>query len=228
MDKVAEDEFSKKLMDLIKTRRSVRIFNGEKIPKNEIISIIEAATWSPTGCNNQELRYYILDTEEELKSFLRFKPFLKGTSNVILILYDISLPMSNIYKKYKHERNLPFLDAGLAMGHIILYAKSRGIDTCIVNLSEYHYASGNPKISLPRKIINRIIRKLTESFGLQRLLKNNLEYFLRNELNIPTNYKILGAVVLGYAQRYPDIEKEKHGGKMVKREAVDYYILNKE
>jgi len=48
-------DFDKMLMDLIKERRSVRLFNGRKIPREDILSIIEAATWAPTGCNNQEL-----------------------------------------------------------------------------------------------------------------------------------------------------------------------------
>jgi|GEM_PF-3163688 len=221
------ENFSNSLMNLIRFRRSVRIFNGQKIPKDEVISIIEAATWAPTGCNNQELRYYILDKEEEINSFLKFKPFLKGVSNIILIFCDMSLPMSvKMYKKLKHERNLPYIDVGLAMGHLILYAKSRGIDSCIVNVSEYHYGVEARKFNLLGKVINRFIRLIAEKLNLQSSLRNNLEYFLRKELNIPEKYKILGAVALGYAKIYPDIEKETHGGRKVKRESVEFYILN--
>ena len=54
------------LLDLMKKRRSVRLFNGNKIPQEHLLSIIEAGIWAPTGCNNQELRFLILDKQEEI------------------------------------------------------------------------------------------------------------------------------------------------------------------
>ena len=89
-------EFDKVLMDIIKERRSVRSFNGRKIPKEDILSIIEAGSWAPTGCNNQELRFYILDKEDEINEIVQFKSFFKGVSTIILISSILPIKTSGI------------------------------------------------------------------------------------------------------------------------------------
>lgn len=212
-------------MDLIKERRSVRIFNGKKIPREDILSIIEAGTWAPTGCNNQELRFFISDKEEELKEIVKFKPFLKGISAIFLIFCDMSLPMSRkMYYEYKHERHLPYIDTGLALANMILYAKSKGIDSCIFNLSEYHFRQSKEKKKLTKKCINKINLMLK----LYTSMENNFEFYLRNRLKIPMHLKIMSGVAFGYAKEYPNIDIDEHGGKKIMREEVLYYILPKE
>jgi nitroreductase len=222
MEILENEDFYKMLMNLIKERRSVRIFTGRKIPREEIISIIEAGIWAPTGCNNQELRFLIIDKDEQLNEVLAFKPFLKGVSTIILVFCDMSLPMSHkIYIKNKWERHLPYIDTGLALGNMVLYAKSRGIDSCIINFSEFHMRY-KKEDSIIKKIINRILLKL----NLHSFLENNFEFYLRNILKLPKHYKILCGLALGYAKVYPDVNVEKHGGKAIKREDVTHYILS--
>lgn len=223
MDTLLEDRnFSEKLINLIKFRRSVRIFTGKKIPREEIISIIEAGIWAPTGCNNQELRFLIIDKDEEIEEIVKFKPFLKGTSTFILVFCDMSLPMSKkIYIKNKWERHLPYIDTGLALQNMVLYAKSRGIDSCIVNFSEFHMRHQREN-NIMKKIIRRVLLKL----NLHYLLDNNFEFYLRNILKIPLNYKVMCGLALGYAKVYPDVHTEKHGKRPIMREDVNYYIIS--
>lgn len=216
--------FSEDLINLIKKRRSVRIFNGEKIPSDLIAKIIEAGVWAPTGCNNQELRFLILEKEGELKGILRFKPFFKDASHFILVFCDMSLSMSRrIYVKNKHERNLPHVDTGLALMNMVLFAKSIGIDSCIFNLSEYHFGQFER-----RTIVNRISSKLKSKIGLHKLAENNFEFFLRKKLKIPKHLKIMAGLALGYVKIYPDINKEIHGGRKIMRNDLANYILKKE
>lgn len=217
--------FTESLQKLMKDRRSVRLFNEEKIPHEEILSIIEAGTWAPTGCNNQELRFLILDKKEQIDEIIEFKPFFKGVSTVVLIFCDMSLPMSRrMYTKTKSEKHLPYVDTGLALANMILCAKSRGIDSCIFNLSEYHFKTTITKKSLIKKTVNKIMIKLR----LHKLIKENFEVYLRNHLKFPKNFKILCGVAFGYAKKYPDVKTEIHGGKKIMREKVDHYIINEE
>ena len=215
--------FSQTLLDLIKYRRSVRIFNGKKISREDILSIIEAGIWAPTGCNNQELRFLILDEEKEINKFIKFKPFLRGVSAVVLVFCDMSLPMSRkIYCRDKSEKHLCYIDTGLALGNMILYAKSKGIGSCIVNLSKYHLGQSETA-SFIKKLTNKIKLKL----NLYTLMENNFEFYLRNSLKIPDHLKIMCGVVFGYTDKYPDVNTEMHGGKRIMRERVDYYIIHK-
>ena len=42
LNEYTNNNFSETLLKLIKKRRSIRLFNGNKIPKEDILSIIEA------------------------------------------------------------------------------------------------------------------------------------------------------------------------------------------
>ncbi len=199
------------LMELIKKRRSVRIFSEKKIPEKEIREIIEAGIWAPTGCNNQELRFLILENMDEIK---RFKPFTKSASHFILVFADMSLPQSGMYKK-EHERNLPYIDTGLALQNMVLYAKSIGVDSCICNLSDYHFIVTN---SIPKKIMNKILANLYPA------TKDTFGYVLRNKLKVPKHFKIICGVALGYGKIESD-SNILHGGKKVMRKGVDDHII---
>lgn len=199
------------LKELIKNRRSIRVFTGKKIPEEDIKRIIEVGIWAPSGCNNQELRFLILEDMEEIK---KFKPHLQGVSHFILIFADMSLPGSKMYKN-KHEKKLPYIDTGLALQNMILYAKSNGIDSCICNLSEYHFVITG---SITKKILNRI-----RMFFKMR--KNSFEYVLRNKLKVPEHFEIMCGVALGYGKIEPDINTIMHGGKKIMRKNVEEYIL---
>ena len=200
------------LKELIKKRRSIRVFTGKKIPEEYIKKIIEAGIWAPSGCNNQDLRFLILEDMEEIK---KFKPHLQGVSHFILIFADMSLPKSKMYKN-KHEKNLPYIDTGVALQNMILYAKSIEIDSCICNLSEYHFTITK---SISKKILNRI----KTFFNLNT--KSSFEYALKNKLKIPEHLKIMCGVALGYGKIELDINTAMHGGKKIMRKSVEEYIL---
>ena len=202
------------LKQLIKERRSIRVFTGKKIPEEDIKKIIEAGIWAPTGCNNQELRFLILKDVEEIK---QFKPYLIGVSNFILIFADMSLPQSKMYK-YPYEKNLQYIDAGLALQNMVLYAKSMGIDSCIFNLSEYHFA-------LTRSIYKKISNKIITYLGLHATRKDNFKFILKNKFKIPEHLKIMCGVSLGYGKIIPDINTVMHGGKKIMRKDIERYLL---
>lgn len=213
-------DFCYNLMNLIKGRRSVRLFNGQKIDKKDILSIIEAGVWAPTGCNNQELKFVILDKEEALNEVLQFKPFFRGVSTVVLIFCDMSLPMSyEMYCVNRKEKHLPDIDTGLAMANMVLYAKAKGVDSCVFNLSEYHFRRGEKK-----GLIKRLINRMKSVLNLQMLLENNFEFYLRNHLKIPKHLKIMCGIAFGFAAKYPNIETAKHGGNKIMRAEVGSYI----
>jgi nitroreductase len=211
---------SEKLLELIKERRSVRLFNEQKIPRENLLSIIEAGIWAPTGCNNQELRFLILDTKEEVAEIMEFKPF-KGVSAVVLIFCDMSLPMSQkMYVKYNSEKHLPYVDAGLAMENIVLHAKSKGIDSCIFNLSEYHFKI----VRHDKRLIEKMMDMVKIKLHFHKSVKENLDFYLRKQLKIPDHFKIICGVAFGYAKRYPEVT-EIHGDKRIIRKPVDHYII---
>jgi nitroreductase len=216
---------SERLLDLMKERRSVRLFNGNEVPQEKILSIIEAGVWAPTGCNNQELRFLILDEKEEMDEIIGFKPFLKGVSTIVLVFCDMSSSRSQrMYVKNKAQNHLPYVDAGLALGNMISYAKSIGVDSCLLNLSEHHFKILRSKKTIIQKMMSRVKIKL----GFHELVEENMEFCLRNHLQIPAHLKIICGVAFGYAQKYPDVKTEKHGVNKLMRKPVDHYIIKRQ
>lgn len=210
---------SEHIMNLIKTRRSIRIFTGKKIPKKDILSIIEAGVWAPSGCNMQELRFLILDKKADIKKIVKFKPFLQKVSHIILLFYDLSLPESKkMYIYSSHQKFLPYIDAGLALANMALYAKSIGVASCITNLSEHFY---QPTTSLFKKIINRALLKMNLFF----LAKTSLKYVLKKQFKIPAHLKIIGGIALGYAKIQPNLNFAMHSGRKIKRDNIKKYII---
>lgn len=211
------------VIELIKNRRSVRLFDDHKISDKEIIEIIEAGIWAPTGCNNQEIRFLIVNEDKDKEIVRAFKPFFQGTFTFILVFYDTSLPRSVMYKNNNFSKRLPFVDTGLALSNMMIYARSIGVDSCLFNLSEYHFAKVGNNYSKPQKII----RKIKKKTGLIHSLPDNFEFTLRNRLGVPEKYKITCGIALGHARIYPDVEKLMHAGDPIKRKPVDYYIISK-
>jgi len=213
-------KFSKDLMALIKYRRSVRLFNGQKIPEAGIKSIIDAGIWAPSGCNNQELKFLILDRDEDIANITKFKPFLTGASHFILIFYDTALPRSKEMYKNKHQKMLPYVDAGLALSNMLLCAKSKGIDSCVLNFSDYYFAPGQKPL---KKATNKVLAVL----GLNKFSRSSFKQFLMKDLKVPKHLEIVCGVVFGYGRRYPDINTEMHSGDKVMRKDVSYYVIKR-
>ena len=212
------------ILELIKERRSIRIFTGEKISAKDMNTTIEAGVWAPTGCNNQELRFVMLGRDDVLAEALKFKPFFRGVSHFVLVLCDMSIALSKqLYRKSSSAQMMSDLDAGLAIQNMVLQAKDIGIDSCIVNLSEKHYKKGKNL-----SFIQRISKELKKIFGLHSINPNSFEYFLRNFLHIPEHYKIRAGVVFGYGKNFPNIEKARHGENMIKRSSIENYIIKSE
>ena len=72
------------LYDVIKSRRSCRVFSPDAVPKDALERITEAATWAPSGKNRQNYRIFVVagEKKDELvsiadRSFPLIEPSLK-------------------------------------------------------------------------------------------------------------------------------------------------------
>jgi nitroreductase len=56
------------LEELIKTRRSIRIWKDKKVPEELLTKAVELATWAPNGGNQQNWRFYIIVNRNTIKA----------------------------------------------------------------------------------------------------------------------------------------------------------------
>jgi len=56
------------LTKLIKTRRSIRLFQDKPVSEALLMQAVETATWAPNGSNNQNWRFFIILNKKVINS----------------------------------------------------------------------------------------------------------------------------------------------------------------
>lgn len=121
-------KYNYEIMDLIKARWSPRAISEEKLSREEIMPLIEAARFAPSCFNEQPWRFIIADEEESLKKMRNvLMPGNQIWANKAPVLLLI------VAKKnftYNNEENFWYMfDAGTAWGFLTLEAQKRGLVT---------------------------------------------------------------------------------------------------
>ncbi len=124
----------------LKTRRSIRKFKSDMIPKETIEKIIEAGTYAPTGMNLQS-PVIIAVTNKEIRDRLSVlnasvfgldnDPFY-GAPVVLVVLAEKSAP-TYLY------------DGSLVMGNLMNAAHAYGISSCWIHRAKEEFESEEGK-----------------------------------------------------------------------------------
>jgi nitroreductase len=82
------------MLNLIKTRRSIRKFTSKAIEDEHLNQIVEAGTWAPSGLNNQPWKIAIIKDhyiKTSVAPLTRYSPIIEGAPVLIAVFLDISL-----------------------------------------------------------------------------------------------------------------------------------------
>ncbi len=80
------------MLQVIKTRRSIRKFTSRKVKDEEIDQIIEAGMWAPSGLNNQPWRIAVIrdyQRKQSIAPLTRYSPIIEGAPVLILVFLDV-------------------------------------------------------------------------------------------------------------------------------------------
>ena len=115
--------------EVIKDRYACKKFDGRKVDKAQLDAILEAGRLAPTAKNLQEQRIYVLESDEALTKFDQTTPCRYGAATVLVVAYD----KNNVYTYPGDQRDSGIEDASIVATHMMLAAKSEGVDSCWVN-----------------------------------------------------------------------------------------------
>jgi len=80
-----------KILDAIYSRRSVREFTADEVPREMLLEMVKAGTWAPSGLNNQPWRFAII-TDKELKSkfedLTKYSRVVRGAAALLAVFVD--------------------------------------------------------------------------------------------------------------------------------------------
>lgn len=130
--------------ECIKTRRSVRKYTGELVPKETVREIVELASYSPSWKNTQVIRYILVEDEaliagiadEGLMNFsLNVKTVSRAKQLMIITKKDgiCGYERDGSFSTSKEE-NWEMFDAGIATQTFCLAAWDKGIGTVILGV----------------------------------------------------------------------------------------------
>lgn len=119
------------LSDIIKTRRSVRKWNDERIDVTVIRNIIETSVWAPSSCNRQPIRVVILDDRQ--KEIIRgYFPgvFWHSAPVQVLVLGSCGAYSSS-------DRHFLYLDGGAFIQNMLLLLHDAGLGACWIGFKKW-------------------------------------------------------------------------------------------
>ena len=117
-------EPKKSILEIIKERRSTRRFKLDPVSEEDIMAVLEAAHWAPSGENFQPWRFIVIKNKEmmekivELLPYKKYQKFLMNAPVLIVVLVNSKKSLWHI------------LDGALATQNLMLEAWVRGLGTC--------------------------------------------------------------------------------------------------
>lgn len=128
-----------KFTDLVKSRRSVRVYDKRNIKREDLELCIEAARHAPSACNSQPWKFIIID--DIAKKELIAASVLSGLYSMNTFAHKADVFIAIVSEKIKflswlgaklRKTDYRHIDIGIACCQLLLQAQELGIGTCIL------------------------------------------------------------------------------------------------
>ena len=191
------------VMQLLRERRSVRVYKDKPVPKDIIEKIINAGRYAPTGSNSQRVHYIVITSPEKIKELsgrvMEYNAkFFKNLG---------SKPFAAMMSVFLGSEKLAEL---LLYRPVIMHAKEvidKGGDPMLHNapvilLAHAEKWDGSPAINCAVALDHCNLMAHTLGIGAcyNGWVENtvNISGKLKKWLGIPTDHKCFGALTMGY------------------------------
>ncbi len=114
-------------LDLAKSRFSCRAFSATPVEEEKLQLVLEAGRIAPTATNSQPVRVFVLESEGAIAKIRQATRMAYNAPVVLMVCYDSAVS----YKAINHhdDHDCEFEDASIVTTHMMLEAKSLGLDT---------------------------------------------------------------------------------------------------
>ena len=131
--------------DVIRRRYSVRSFTREKVDRNFILEILEAARMAPSAVNYQPWHFIVMSEPENLADIQEVYPrnWFREAPVCILVCAD----HSQSWKRKSDGKDFADVDVAIAIDHLVLKATELGLGSCWV--CNFDSALTRKKFQLP-------------------------------------------------------------------------------
>lgn len=213
------------MKEVIKNRRSVRFFSDKPLCEEDLLELVEAGVYAPSGSNWQNQRFLVITDKEEIERIGRIRyvfpwktknyrkarekrpaGLLGQAAALILVFADAMENDRRANGEYYVWEPLEIQNTSASIQNILLMATAKGIGTCWVSASD--------KMSFTRLFSGKSWRSLLAKYS------------------IPSSFKLHGIICCGWPKEcdelgYPRGES-KHGATIwedVERQPLSYYLI---
>jgi nitroreductase len=177
------------ILEVIKKRRSIRLFNDKEIDRQDLIDMIDAARRAPSAANKQPLEY-ILVTEDDICERIfdtlawaayvtprRNPPAGKRPTAYIVVLINNEISIGEFGRA----------DAGAAIENILLTAVDKGIGSCWLGSVDREKVSKTLGIPDKYSIDSVLALGYPDENPIMEETQDQIEYYLdeNNTLHVP-------------------------------------------
>jgi len=127
------------ILDVIRTRRSIRRFTAGPVSEEDINRILEAGRWAPSASNNQPWKFIVLRSSEVRKKLAATLAWGKFLSQAVL---GIAVVIDEAASTHAVE------DGAAATQNMLLESHSLGLGACWIG------TYGSPHEASARKVLN--------------------------------------------------------------------------
>lgn len=118
------------VMSCILDRRSVRAYSSEEVSRNDIMQLLSAANWAPSGNNVQPWRFSVVMNNKELikkiSALTVYHNWVENAPCLIAVFLDTKVLDDKVPSAYlKHAQSI-----GAAIQNMLLAAHELGLGSC--------------------------------------------------------------------------------------------------
>jgi len=116
-----KQEESIKLLDIIRSRRSIRKYTKEPVNDLLVNEILEAGRWAPSGMNNQPWRFVVIKEKsfkDKLSLMTNYSSIIAGSEFSVAVFY---------HGPAGYHRDKDVMSIGACIQNMLIYAHHLGI-----------------------------------------------------------------------------------------------------
>lgn len=134
------------VLEAIKTRRSIRNYSEKKVSEKEILEILEAGRWAPSGLNNQPWKF-IIAANPEIKQKIAEQTKYSDTINSAPLIIAVFLDKTESYDRIKDIQAV-----GACIQNMLLAAHALGLGGCWIGEILKNKEKVNKILSAPENL----------------------------------------------------------------------------
>ena len=149
------------VLETIKSRRSVRKYQGKQIKDDELEIILEAAIYAPTGHNDQPWHFTIIQDRDLINEINEGAKEVMKTRDVEWIASMGRVKSLNIFHHAptviivsgRKDATTPLVDCSAAVVNMLLAAESMDIGSCWIGLAKFYFSNDEnmKKFNIPQE-----------------------------------------------------------------------------